>query len=187
MRYSCFSVKEGGRRKAAGRPPGPRQSTASGCHTRKARVPPGSVPRPALFYSARCPPKRPRQGRSATETSSARRSGRSVRSSVRQRPCLPLSDDLVAEAAFGQEHDIHPAPHTLGQQAGQLIKAHVGRLGFQRQINVRSFTEPASLGEGTENDDPLAGDGLAPVYELAWPFLRKLLSFRRLLADMAMP
>ena len=98
MRYSCFSVKEGGRRKAAGRPPGPRQSTASGCHTRKARVPPGSVPRemhgrgarnsfpmesrqarfpwpqsasrvwsrwlslrPALFYSARCPPKRPRQ------------------------------------------------------------------------------------------------------------------------------
>ena len=28
---------------------------------------------------------------------------------------------------------------------------------------------------------------LAPVYELAWPFLRKLLSFRRLLAHMAMP
>ena len=31
------------------------------------------------------------------------------------------------------------------------------------------------------------GSVLAPVYELAWPFLRKLLSFRRLLADMAMP
>ena len=31
------------------------------------------------------------------------------------------------------------------------------------------------------------GYWLAPVYELAWPFLRKLLSFRRLLADMAMP
>ena len=28
---------------------------------------------------------------------------------------------------------------------------------------------------------------LAPVYELAWPFPRKLLSFRRLLARMAMP
>ena len=28
---------------------------------------------------------------------------------------------------------------------------------------------------------------LAPVYELAWPFLRKLLSFRRLLAHSAMP
>jgi hypothetical protein len=40
-----------------------------------------------------------------------------------------------------------------------LIEAYVGRLGFQRQINVRSLTETARLGEGTENDDPLAGDG----------------------------
>jgi tetratricopeptide (TPR) repeat protein len=60
------------------------------------------------------------------------------------------------------------------------IGAQLLQLGFDLRTNkvvnlpISSFAEITAL-------------CLAPVYELAWPFLRKLLSFRRLLAHMAMP
>lgn len=33
-------------------------------------------------------------------------------------PYLAFAENLVAEPGFGQQHDIHFAPHMLGQQAG---------------------------------------------------------------------
>jgi hypothetical protein len=98
-----------------------------------------------------------------------------------------LAQDLVTEPAFGHEHDIDPAPQALGQPAGKLVETHAGRLGLQGNVDVRDLAETPGPGEGTENHNPLAGDGLgqnlakllahggAQPLALAQPFVLHLL------------